>query len=461
LFAWHSVPLVVSMLTPPENPVRLVLDPDLRTLLFVIAATASITLLCGLAPAVRASAVRPLTALKGGASPLAHRRFMNSLLAAQVSFCVLVLFVAGLFITTFRRVSTQPLGFSPEHVVVMEADAAAAKQPPETWAQVANHLRQLPGVESAAVAGWALLTGNRWTVSVQTGGQLSPMSPLALDVSPGFFETMKIGWLDGRDFRPGDRPPGLGEKGEPLAGVAIVNQAFARYFFNGQTPVGKSVDVFVDKDVFAPLQIVGYVGDARYRNLRDPILPTLYVPLDARSGGHLLARTAAHSPFDAAVLRREVTRARAEFRVRNVTTQTALVRRHSIRERLLAALSMFFAATALLLAGMGLYSVLSYSIVRRRREIGIRMALGARPREVLGLVLRQGAGLLAGGLAAGALAAWGLSRLLRGLLYGVAPYDPPTFAAMAALLAATAVAATWLPARRAARLDPVEALRVE
>jgi predicted permease len=459
LFAWHSVPLVVLMLTPPDNPVRLVLDPDLRTLLFVLAATASITLLCGLAPAVRASAVRPLTALKGGASPLAHRRFMNSLLAAQVCFCVLVLFVAGLFITTFRRVSSQPLGFSPEHVVVLEADAAAAKQPPETWAQVANHLRQLPGVESVAVAGWALLTGNRWTVSVQTGGQPSPMSPLALDVSPGFFETMQIGWLDGRDFRPGDRPPGLGQKGEPLAGVAVVNQAFARYFFNGQTPLGKVVNVFVEKDVVAPLQIVGYVGDARYRNLRDPILPTLYVPLDARSGGALLARTATHSPSDAAVLRREVSRARAEFRVRNVTTQTALVRRHSIRERLLAALSMFFAATALLLAGMGLYSVLSYSIVRRRREIGIRMALGAQSSAVVRAVTGELVAPLMIGSMFGLGAGLACERYIRWLLFEVSATDAQTLALPAVTLALIALLATLQPVVQAVQIDPAQTLR--
>jgi ABC-type lipoprotein release transport system permease subunit len=238
-----------------------------------------------------------------------------------------------------------------------------------------------------------------------------------------------------------------------------VNQAFARYFFNGPTPLGKVVNVFVEKDVVAPLQIVGYVGDARYRNLRDPILPTLYVPLDARSGGALLARTATHSPSDAAVLRREVSRARAEFRVRNVTTQTALVRRHSIRERLLAALSMFFAATALLLAGMGLYSVLSYSIVRRRREIGIRMALGAQSSAVVRAVTGELVAPLMIGSMFGLGAGLACERYIRWLLFEVSATDAQTLALPAVTLALIALLATLQPVVQAVQIDPAQTLR--
>jgi putative ABC transport system permease protein len=461
LFAWYSAPLVVSMLAPPEEPVRLVLDPDWRTLAFVVAAAASITLLCGLAPAVRASAMRPLGALKGGERPLAQRRLMNSLLAAQVSFCVLVLFVAGLFISTFRRLTTQPLGFSPEHVMVVSTEATTGKPPLETWMQLADQMRQLPGVESVAVAGWPLLSGNRWTVGVQVDGRLDEMSPLALDVSPGFFDAMKIGWLGGRDLRPGDRQPRVEESGAVAGGVAIVNESFARYYFGGRVPVGRSVNVFVGKETVAPVEIVGYVRDARYRNLRDPILPTMYVPMEAKGGGALIVRSAVNAPPGAAVLRREVSRARSEFRVRNVISQLAVVRFHSIRERMLAMLSLFFAVTALVLAGMGLFSVLSYSIVRRRREIGIRLALGARSASVVRAVTAEIVAPFVAGTAMGLGAGILCERAIRSLLFGVQATDAQTLALPAAALAAIALLATLQPVAQAIQIDPAQTLRSE
>jgi ABC-type antimicrobial peptide transport system permease subunit len=187
----------------------------------------------------------------------------------------------------------------------------------------------------------------------------------------------------------------------------------------------------------------------------------LYVPLDARSGGALLARTAAHSPSDAAVLRREVSRARAEFRVRNVAAQTALVRRHSIRERLLAALSMFFAATALLLAGMGLYSVLSYSIVRRRREIGIRMALGAQSGAVVRAVTGELVAPLLTGSMLGLAAGLACERSIRWLLFEVSATDAQTLALPAVTLALIAVLATLQPVVQAVQIDPAQTLRGE
>jgi len=168
LFAWWSAPLVVSMLHVPEDPVRLILDFGWRELGFIVVLALSVTLLFGLAPALRASAVKPMSALKGGEDPHARRRLMNALLAAQTAFCVLVLFVAGLFVATFERLSNRPLGFS-EHVLVIDA-SASKEQPVEIWMQVADRLRETPGVQCVSLAGWPLLSRNRWTVDVRVPG---------------------------------------------------------------------------------------------------------------------------------------------------------------------------------------------------------------------------------------------------------------------------------------------------
>ncbi len=462
LFAWRVAPLVVSMLAPADDPVRLILGADWRAVGFGVALTAAVTFLFGLAPALRASSVKPMSALKGGEDdPRSRRYLMNGLVAAQMAFCVLVLFVAGLFVTTFERLSNRPLGFSQKGILLLETDFSA-KQPPAVQMQVAERLRRMSGVEAASLAGWGLLSNNAWISTVRVAGRpIEVLSPYFLDVSPGFFETMRIGLLAGRDFRPGDGAPHLEGQNQPVGGVGIVNEAFARTYFDGQNPVGRSVGVREGKDLNAPLEIVGYVRDASYRNLREPIRPTVYVPLDGRNGGTFIVRTAGDPLTLAPMLRREVSQAGSGFHVRGIDNQNSLVRRQTIRERLLATLSMFFAIVALVLAAIGLYGVLNYSVVQQRREIGIRLALGARSAHIVRRVTAGIFGMVFLGLAIGLAGGLASGRFLETLLYGVKMTDVGMVAAPILTLLGAVVLAALPPVIRAVRTDPARTLRSE
>src|SRR5580698_7006756 len=295
LFAWWSGPFVVSMINPPDDPARLLLPADWRVLGFGLALALGVTLLFGLAPALRASAVNPLSALKGGEDPHSKRRLMHALIAAQVAFCFLVLFVAGLFATTFQRLSRQSVGFSADRVLVLDT-VAKSPQPVEFWEQVAEHLRRVEGIETVALTDSPLLGGSSWNNFISVNGA-PPNGVLSYmrAVSPGWLEAMKIPLIDGREFRPADTHPG----------AALVNETFAKTYFDGVDPVGRAFDLSMDEGLRLRYEIVGLVGDVRYRNLRESILPQLYVPfrsvdkdgqLGKRGAGILLVRTSGSNP---------------------------------------------------------------------------------------------------------------------------------------------------------------------
>ncbi|MGO9255953.1 MAG: ADOP family duplicated permease [Bryobacteraceae bacterium] len=456
LFAWWSAPFVVRRISSPGNPVRLALPADWRVLGFGLALTLVVTLLFGLAPALRASAVKPARALKGGEDPHSRRRLMHVLIAVQVAFCFLVLFGAGLFAATFQRLSNRPIGFSPDRLLTLTV-IPARPQPPVVWDQVANHLRAVPGVEKVALAGWPLLTRNSMNNFISTNG--APPGPVLayfLPVSPGWLDTMRIPLVDGRDFRPEDTTPG----------AAIVNQTFVRQFFDGQNPVGKTFAR--GRNVY---QVAGVVPDSPYRSLHEPILPVAYTPfraIDATgafppiSHAAFIVRTASRNPLAlASTLRREVPRARSEFRVSDIGTQAELVAAQTIRERLLAMLALFFAVVALVLAGIGLYGVLDYSVLQRRREIGIRMAVGAQAGDIARRVTADVFRMVAAGAVAGVALGMATVRYIEALLYQVKPTDPAMLAPPALAILAVALVAALPAAVRAVRIDPARILRSE
>ena len=461
LFGFWSAPLVVAMLHMPEDPVRLVLDPGWRDLAFSLALAVAVTLVFGIMPALRASNVKPMSALRGGADPHARRRLMNILLAAQMAFCILVQFVAGLFVSTFHHLSTRPLGFSADHLLVLYTDAGAPRTP-QFWMEAASQMQAIPGIRSTALAGWPLLEGGRWTVSVRVPGRSMELLPTnALGVSSGWFDTMEIGWIDGRDFRAGELPPRLSASQQPLPGVAIVNEAFARTYFDGRNPVGRVVQLVRGKDINAPMEIVGYVRDAVYNDIHEPIQATVYFPMGENHNNTLLLRTAGDPLALIPGVRHAFSTNRPDLPIQNIQPQTNFLRWQTLRERLLATLSLFFAAVALVLAAVGLYGVLNYSVTWQRREIGIRLALGARPVQIVRRATSHLLGVVGIGLLIGLGAGVACARFVESLLFQVTATDPGTAAIPLFTLLGAALLAAVPPAVRAARIDPVETLRSE
>jgi putative ABC transport system permease protein len=462
LFAWWSAPFVVSMINPPDNPARLVLPADWRVLGFGAGLTLMVVLLFGLLPALRASSVRPVSVLKGGEDPHSRQRLMHGMVALQVAFCFLVLFVAGLFVATFQRLSNKPTGFSADRLLLLETTSRRA-QSSLYWDQVADYLRAVPGVERVSQAAFPLLKGgSSWNDSISiNGGPPSANLAFFLNVSPGWLETMKIPLMDGRDFRESDMYPE----------AAIVNETFARMFLKDAHPVGRMFEKASDDGKRQHMQVIGVVRDAYYTSLRGPILPVAYVPFHEigakgemvpESEGSFIVRTASSNPLAVAgTLRQQVSRARPGFHVSNIETQLEVNQAQTIRERLLATLAFFFAAVALLLAGVGLYGVLNYSVQQREREIGIRMALGA---QVVHVVRQVAVGIsfaVMTGMFAGLLFGLGLTRYVQSLLYQVKATDIAMLALPCSMILAVACIAAVPALLRAIHIDPSTMLRAD
>jgi putative ABC transport system permease protein len=459
VFAWWAAPLVVRMINPADNPARLVLPADWRVLGFAAALTLGVTFLFGLVPALRASSVKPASALKGGEDPHSRRRMMHVLIALQVAFCFLVLFVAGLFVASFERLSHQPTGFSADRVLLLDTVAAHA-QPVSAWNEVVDRLRSAPGVETVAISQWPLLSGIGQNNYLSIHGE-PPKDPLCffLNVSPRFLEAMKIPLLDGRDFRPSDMDPG----------AAIVNETFVKTYYNGENPIGKTFYRTYPKRV--PVLIVGIVRDAHYRSLRESMLPVAYIPFSRNDdkgamqpirNATILVRTAGANPLSiASILRQEIPRARSEFRVRNLHAQQDLIDAQTVRERLLAMLALFFAGVALLLAGIGLYGVLNYSVVQRRREIGIRLAIGAPAAAIARLVTMDVSAMVIAGALAGFALGMASVRYIETLFYQVKASDVRMLALPALAVFFAALVAALPAVLRAVRIDPADTLRSE
>lgn len=455
LFAAWSAPFVLSLINPPDNPARLALPVDWRVLLFSFGLILFVVLLLGLLPALRASAVRPVAALKGGEDPHSPRRLMHAAIALQVAFCCLVLFLSSLFVASFQLLENRPLGFSTDRLLLLET-VAGKGQLPVVWNQTAEALRAAPGVESVAISRWPLLGRIRINSDISiNGAPPSPTPAWLLNVSPGWVSTMKIPLLSGREFRPEDTSPG----------AAIVNETFVKTFFPGQDPIGRTFergDNHTDK-------IVAVTPDVPYSDLREPSRAVFYIPfdeIDDKSApkpvdfATFAIHTDAQNPLAVAdSLRHLIAQRHNGLRVSNITTQLDLFRNQTIRERLIAMLAAFFAAVALLLAGIGLYAVLNYSVLQRRREIGIRMAIGSTRAGIVRIVTVDVLRMIALGGCAGVALGFGAARYVEALFYQVKATDADMIASPTCAILLTALVATVPAVLRALRTDPTEILR--
>ena len=470
LLAGTLARLLASFLSTGENQVFLALSPDWRVFAFTASVAMLATVLFGLIPALRATHLAPAEAMKSGGRGLTadRQRFglRRVLVISQVAFSLALIVVALLFTRSLRNLLTVDLGFQRTGILVTNLDFTqlhlAARH--LTFKQeLLERIRSTPGVDSAADAAIVPTSGsssNR-TVWLEGSDPSQAKSPWFNWVSPEYFKTMGTPLLAGRDFNDHDTPT------SPK--VATVNEAFVRQFSTGANPLGKRI--WQKAELGQPqvaYEIVGVVGNTKYQDLREDYPPLIYVPMsqldDCRGGcvdsDTILIRS--RSPFAGLTPRVKQTIAQANPDISiEFKSLAGMIHDELVGERLMATLSGFFGVLAALLATVGLYGVMSYMVARRTNEIGIRMTLGAGRGEITRLILREAGVLLAVGLGVGLLLTLAGGRAVSSVLFGLKPYDPLTLAAAAALLAVVAAAASYLPARRATKVDPMTALRYE
>ncbi len=454
--------LLVSFLSTADQPLFLDLHPDWRVVGFSAALAILTCVLFGLTPALRATRAGPAGGLKiaGRGVTAGRERFglRRVLVVTQVALSLVLLAGALLFARSLRNLLTLDAGFQQDGVLVLNADLTPLKLPAERRLpfkqELLDRVRRMPGVESAAQALIIPLGGDGYNDWVWQEDEAQKKVSTFNWVSPGYFRTMGMALVAGRDFDEHDD--------RSATKVAIVTQSFARKVLNTTNPIGKT---FRQSDLPENVyQVVGLVKDSKYGDLHEDFDALAFLPLAQQKEPNLASIIVIRSDASLVGLVSSLKAAVAEqspaitFDFRVFRQQ---VRETLMRERLMATLSGFFGFLAALLATIGLYGVISYMVAQRRNEIGIRMALGAGRSRVLGLVMREALLLLAIGLAVGAALTAVGARSARALLFNVEPNDPVTLGLAVATLAAVALAASYLPAHRASRLDPMIALREE
>jgi putative ABC transport system permease protein len=342
-------------------------------------------------------------------------------------------------------------------LVNVTASSTGRNQEPAlvSWISLLERLEHTPGIESASLSRWGLFTGSGRNKSVRIPGRpVDASTPWYMPVSPGFLRTMRIPLVAGRDLEWKDLVPEL-----PTA--VVINESFARRYFPGESAIGKRFFRIDGGATLVAQEVIGVAKDAKYTDLREPVPPTVYDPYRPQNVAAIQVRTRLDIGALMATLLAEVPRVHAAFRVGDVTPQSTIVNNHLVRDRALAVLSAFFSLVAIVLVVVGVYGLLSYTVLQRTREIGIRLALGAHPAQIVALVLWGIGGLTLIGLVLGGVGAALTGRFMTTLLFGVTPSDMWSIAVpLICLLAACAVAAV-LPAQRAARIAPTTALTVE
>jgi len=456
---------LVSFLTTEGSPLFVELVMDWRVLGFTAGVAVLTCLLFGLTPALRATRAAHSTVLKSSGRGMTGGRerfgLRRALVISQVAMSLVLLVASLLFVRSLRNLMILDAGFRQDGVLVADLDFSKLKLPPDRRQpykkDLLDRIRAIPGVDAAADTNIVPVSGNGWNEDVLIGADRHKGLANFMRITPGYFRVMETPILGGRDFDDRDTA------GSP--GVAIVNQTFVHKLLNGANPVGVTFQIEEYVGKARPIyQIVGVAKDSKYQELQEDIGPLVYLAAAQDSDPSRFAEFVVRSSLPLTALTSELKRAVAEagpdidieFAVFKTTLRNSL-----LRERLMATLSGFFGFLAAVLATVGLYGVISYTVARRTGEIGIRMALGAQRRDIVIMVMRE-AGLLVGaGLVVGAGLALAASRMAESLLFGLTPHDPLTLLMAAATLAAVAIAASFVPAHRGSRFDPMAALREE
>lgn len=466
LFLAHwGIPLLVRLLTPSTAPAQLATGIDLRLLAFTSCLSFFTVLVCGLLPGLRLAGTNTQMALKNGPrlTDSGSGRLRKVLVASQVALSFMLIIGAVLLASTLVNLMASYLGFNPSDVLVTRI----ALQHPGTqnflpaWTELLRRVQALSGVEQASLTSAGLFTGEPPLMGIRTtAAKALPTDPITgqLFVSTGYFQTLGIAFVSGQDFGLRDNNPGSPPR-------AIVNQAFVRKFFGNENPLGRRLTKLANAPLWT--EIVGVVKDTKYSSLRESPPPMIYIPYgrmkdwiapQAHPGVSMFLQVRGRQSAAslAADLRREIGQ---QFTIGDIARQQQLINDTLVRERLLASVASLFGGLALLLAALGLYGIMSYAVVQRRQELGIRMAIGATPKTILSLMLRDSAIIVGLGLAAGVLAAASTTHFARALLFGLTPDDPATFVAASLVLLIVAMTAAFIPAYKASKTDPMVTLR--
>jgi len=479
LLAWWGLELLPT-LGAEKIPRLQDVTLDVRVLSFTLLLSLLTGVIFGLAPAFQASKFDLHTALKEGgrtaASPKGRSRLRSALVVAEVALSLMLLVGAGLLIRSFWRLQQVETGFRAERVLTMRLYPPASIYPDDQhiasfYESLLQRVRSLPGVKDAAVAGGMPIGDRNSGTVMQTEGQPFEMNRLNSAewrvVSPDYFRTLGVRLLRGRFLEDSDQAQ--------AAPVAVVNETLARIHWPNEDPLGRRIRLLnrsPERATTVFMTVVGVVADVKNDSLTEAARQEVYVPMRQRAAAidgmglgpqqmSLAVRTSVEPLNLINAIRQAVWALDRNVPVTNVQTMEQVLATVTVQPRFNTILLGIFAAVALLLAAAGIYGVLSYSVTQRTHEIGIRMALGAGARDVLGMVVRQGMALALAGVTIGLAASFALTRLMKGLLYGVSATDPATFAVIAALLVAVAVLACFIPARRATKVDPMVALRYE
>ncbi|HTS11887.1 MAG TPA: ABC transporter permease [Candidatus Limnocylindrales bacterium] len=456
---------LVSFLSTQREPLFVNLDMDWKMLGFTAGLAILTCVIIGVTPALRATQVAPAMALRSAGRGLTASRerfgLRKALVVSQVALSLVLVTGAALFARSLSKVMTENAGFVQDKILVADVDFTRAGIPPArqlaSQLDILDRLRHIPGVASAAATSIVPVSGSSWNQYVLYSPQSkdTPGMTNLDEVSDGFFATMGIPLIEGRDFAPGDAAGGVR--------VAIVNQKFAEKYFAHQNSIGKRFSL--QKEDHAKqisIEIVGLVGNSKYDDMHSEIPPEAYLPLtqEETPGNDVTMMIRSERPLE--TIRPAISEALTDLNpdLRLSVFRTS-IRESLLRDRLMAMLSGFFGLLAALLASVGLYGVISYTVTGRRNEFGIRMALGAQPSDILRIVMREAGVLLAIGILVGAALALAGAREAKSLIYGMSAYDPLTLLMAVVTLGAVATAASSIPALRASHTDPAAALREE